>query len=77
MLRAQKVINHLTRANLYSFAASNSKRSYYDILELQPNFTQKELRKSYLAKGKDSVNQPGSIIRIITSRKRQWRSSNC
>lgn len=55
MLRAQKVINHLTRANLYYFAVTNSKRSYYDILELQPNFTQKELRKSYLAKGKDSV----------------------
>ena len=56
MLSAQKVITRLARANVFYFAASNSKRSYYDILELQPNFTQKELRKSYLTKGKDGLN---------------------
>lgn len=51
MINAQKVIAKLARANVFSFAVGNSKRSYYDILELQANFTQKELRKSYLAKG--------------------------
>lgn len=55
MINAQKVITKLTRANIHYFAASNSKRSYYDILELQPNFTQKELRKNYLAKGTNAI----------------------
>lgn len=53
-------LNHLIKQR----AATFSKRSYYEILELKPNFSQKDLRKQFLAKGIDDLKQQECIIRI-------------
>jgi hypothetical protein len=57
--------------------ANAAKRSYYDILELKPNFMQKELRKHFLMKGKVVLKQQESSIPITTSQMKLLSSSNC
>jgi len=42
---------HIRLTAFIHVSFATSKRSYYDILELQPNFTARQLRKHFLDKG--------------------------
>ncbi len=77
MIKIKPTIAQAFRIFTYSNASSASKRSYYDILELQPQFTQKQLRKQFLEKGKSNMIKLGYITLIIISLQKQHNNSNC
>lgn len=71
----RRLTNSSLRLPHASFATA--KRSYYEILELEPNFSTKELRKKFLEKGSSAFTKPASTILTTISLKKPVTSSNC
>jgi hypothetical protein len=60
----------------WAFGFAVGKRSYYQILDIEAPFTQRQLRKKYLIKGMDIFMQLGSTILTTIQRQGRLRSSS-
>ena len=73
MLRLSTILNN--KATLH-FRFSQKKRSYYDILGISGNVSQRELKKKYLLKGNQGHNQLESTTPTTTNSLAPFKSSN-